>query len=378
MRSFLLAVFGVIVALDAAVWACGAWLLAPEAVGPAWKLAWHLFMTVQLGGIAAMLFTRVVLRREPGAGASRPWHILTMLWNLILLPPAALWLTVWSLVAATTIPPSTATTLVVVFAFPVAALIAAVVALVQLDRFVVRKRTVGFADLPPGLDGLRIAHLSDLHVGALTRGRVLRDVVSATNALDADLAVFTGDLLNMSLDALPEALDTLRGIRTKRGLFSVEGNHDLMDNAREFETRMRTAGVGFLSDDSRRLDIDGTPLVLLGVRWGGVRTDDAVKRLIRHAGDGAFTILLAHDPGVFGVAADAGIPLTLAGHTHGGQLMLTPTIGFGPRFFDYWSGLYERGAAKLLVSNGTGNWFPLRIGAPAEIILIELRRHRST
>jgi predicted MPP superfamily phosphohydrolase len=86
----------------------------------------------------------------------------------------------------------------------------------------------------------------------------------------------------------------------------------------------------------------------------------------------AFTILLAHHPYAFNAAIAAGIPLTLAGHTHGGQLMLTPKIGFGPWLYRYWSGLYVEGKSQLVVSNGAGNWFPLRIGAPAEVIHLTL------
>ena len=69
-----------------------------------------------------------------------------------------------------------------------------------------------------------------------------------------------------------------------------------------------------------------------------------------------------------------GIPLTLSGHTHGGQLMAAPGLGFGPWMYRYWSGPYRRGDAWGVVSNGVGNWFPLRIGAPAEIIHITLKR----
>jgi predicted MPP superfamily phosphohydrolase len=87
----------------------------------------------------------------------------------------------------------------------------------------------------------------------------------------------------------------------------------------------------------------------------------------------AFRILLAHHPHAFDPAADMGIPLTLSGHTHGGQIMLTPNWGAG-RVFKYWSGLYEKDRAKLVVSNGVGNWFPLRIGAPAEIVHLTLRQ----
>ena len=87
----------------------------------------------------------------------------------------------------------------------------------------------------------------------------------------------------------------------------------------------------------------------------------------------AFTILLAHHPHAFDRAAAAGIPLTLSGHTHGGQLMLTRNIGAGPLLFKYWSGLYRKGPSALAVSNGVGNWFPLRINAPAEILHLTLR-----
>ena len=77
---------------------------------------------------------------------------------------------------------------------------------------------------------------------------------------------------------------------------------------------------------------------------------------------------------MFDIAADANIPLTLAGHTHGGQLMLSERFGAGPMMFKYWSGLYRRNNSALVVSNGVGNWFPLRNNAPAEIVHITLRR----
>ncbi|HEY2107112.1 MAG TPA: hypothetical protein VGH29_15040, partial [Candidatus Binataceae bacterium] len=73
-------------------------------------------------------------------------------------------------------------------------------------------------------------------------------------------------------------------------------------------------------------------------------------------------------------AAAASLPLTLSGHTHGGQLMWNERAGFGPALFRYWSGLYTRGASKLIVSNGVGNWFPLRTNAPAEIVHLTLLR----
>jgi len=126
---------------------------------------------------------------------------------------------------------------------------------------------------------------------------------------------------------------------------------------------------------------------LLGLRWGAsgqavhsprARSDEAIadsmQVLLKQRRPEAFAVLLAHHPHAFDPAAEAGIPLTLAGHTHGGQLMATPHVGFGPWMFRYWSGLYARSASRLVVSNGVGNWFPLRVNAPAEIVHLTLHR----
>jgi hypothetical protein len=85
-----------------------------------------------------------------------------------------------------------------------------------------------------------------------------------------------------------------------------------------------------------------------------------------------FPILMAHHPHAFDAAIAEGLPLTLSGHTHGGQIMLTDDIGAGPVLFRYWSGLYRKDGCSLVVSNGVGNWFPLRTHAPAEIMHVTL------
>jgi predicted MPP superfamily phosphohydrolase len=100
----------------------------------------------------------------------------------------------------------------------------------------------------------------------------------------------------------------------------------------------------------------------------------AVRQLLNQRQPESFPILLAHHPHAFDAAAAASVPLTLSGHTHGGQLMLNEQCGFGPALFRYWSGLYSKGASKLIVSNGVGNWFPLRVRAPAELLHLTLLR----
>ena len=265
----------------------------------------------------------------------------------------------------------------------------------QLDKFRVRRVNVPVPDLPADLDGLTIAQVSDIHIGKLTRPRLLPRLVEATNALNADLVVLTGDLIDLSISDLPMGIDFVRGLRPRHGrefLAMIEGNHDLIDNPLRFYREVHSAGIPLLLDETMTLRVPGraTPVQLLGMRWspkgnppnggaGGRRGGEAniapaMARLLPQRDPAAFPVLLAHHPHAFDPAAAAGIPLTLAGHTHGGQVMLTPHFGPGSWVYRYYSGLYRKGNSHAFVSNGVGNWFPLRLNAPAEIVHLTLRR----
>ena len=255
------------------------------------------------------------------------------------------------------------------------------VAMNQLNRFRVRRFVLPVADLPSALDGMTIAQVSDMHVGRFTNGEVLEKTVRTVNELNADLVLLTGDLINDALADLDTGLQLARRMEARFGIAIIEGNHDLIENPREFETRVRASGIPFLLNEARIVDVRGFPVQLFGTRWPrayGEGRDAAiaadVRSVIEHRDSAAFPILLAHHPHAFDAAAEAQLPVTLSGHTHGGQLMLNEALGFGPAMFRYWSGLYERGASKLVVSNGVGNWFPLRLNAPAEIVHVTLRR----
>jgi predicted MPP superfamily phosphohydrolase len=247
----------------------------------------------------------------------------------------------------------------------------------QMREFRIRSMDLTLPALPPDLDGLRIALVSDMHVGTFTNGRVLRRIVEETSRLQADLVLLPGDLINSSLGDLSDALDAVCDMQSRHGSFLCVGNHDLIENGAEFVRRVR-ARVPLLVDESRVVSVRGHPVQLLGLPWERDERwmADSVARLAREVDAGAFPILLAHHPHAFDAAAAAGIPLTVSGHTHGGQLMLGDSLGFGPLMYRYWSGLYrkpEHNGAALVVSNGVGNWFPLRVGAPAEIIHLTLR-----
>src|SRR5436190_306118 len=256
----------------------------------------------------------------------------------------------------------------------------ATVAMRQLDQFRVRRFVLPIAGLPSDLHGLTIAQISDMHVGRFTSGRVLREVVRIVNELRTDLVLLTGDLINDAIADLDHGLDLVRSMQASHGVYLIEGNHDLIENGPEFERRMKDSGIPFLLDESVVITVRGTALQLLGLSWTRARQNRdvaiaaAVRQLLNQRQPESFPILLAHHPHAFDAAAASSVPLTLAGHTHGGQLMLNEQYGFGPALFRYWSGLYTKGASKLIVSNGVGNWFPLRIRAPAELLHLTLLR----
>ncbi|HSI15819.1 MAG TPA: metallophosphoesterase [Chthoniobacter sp.] len=254
----------------------------------------------------------------------------------------------------------------------------------QWNQFRIRRLTLPLANLPKALDGLTIAQVCDLHVGVFTRGAVLDKIVEATNSLRADLVMLPGDLINYSLSDLPVALDVAKRLEGRHGSFVCEGNHDLFENPEAFRKLTTDAGLRLLVNDTAMLSIRGVPVQVLGLRWGAAYGDPratssrgdlaiegSMKELLTLRQREAFPILLAHHPHAFDFAAD--IPLTLSGHTHGGQLMLTKDFGFGPAMFRYWSGLYQKADRALVVSNGVGNWFPVRVQAPAEIVHLTLR-----
>jgi hypothetical protein len=257
----------------------------------------------------------------------------------------------------------------------------------QLRHFRTRRLTVTLPTLPAALDGMTIAHVADIHAGRFTNGSILSEIADATNALHADMVLFAGDLINDSLGYLDDGIATMKRISGPLAL--CEGNHDLIEDPDEFRSRVRASGLTLLVDEATTFHIRGVPVQILGMQWGtdskrSMRNGESelvesAERLGKLRNPAAFQILLAHHPHSWDYMR--GVPLAICGHTHGGQLMVTEKLGFGPVLFRYWSGLYTRRAAShadgeesLVVSNGIGNWFPLRTRAPAEIIHITLKR----
>jgi hypothetical protein len=245
----------------------------------------------------------------------------------------------------------------------------------RLARFDLR-----IPQLPRQLDGMTIAHVSDTHIGKFLNPDQLPAIAREINNLNADFIAFTGDLIDLAMDDLPYGIDFLRSLKSRCGMVVCEGNHDIMENRGDFEYAMRDAGLPIMLGEQRTLNYFSRggrsyPVQFLAVPWNMSEPEmvDAVNLLRPEMSPDAFPILLGHHPHSFDAAAAAGFPLVLSGHTHGGQIMLTSQIGIGSLRFRYTSGLYQKPGSTLIVNNGIGNWFPLRINAPAELVHITLR-----
>ena len=246
---------------------------------------------------------------------------------------------------------------------------------------VVTRRTLFFPDLPTGLDGIRIAHLSDVHAGIHMERAKMQAIVAQTNALQADLIVQTGDMIDIAASFIPDYVRAFRDLKAPLGVVTVLGNHDRYTGEDEVIRGVRDAGQTFVQNGSHVVERNGTPLALVGIddprNWQVDDPQDAdVGTALRRTPSGVFKILLAHRPGAFDGAAPRGIPLTLAGHIHGGQFYL-PVIGWsaGRLITKYVMGHFRQGSSQLYVSRGIGVvGVPIRVFVPPEIAVLELRR----
>ncbi|OLC06659.1 MAG: hypothetical protein AUH42_05205 [Gemmatimonadetes bacterium 13_1_40CM_70_11] len=249
----------------------------------------------------------------------------------------------------------------------------------------VTRRTLTFPDLPPGLDGLRLLHLSDVHAGIHMEQDKMQALVAQANALGADLIVQTGDMIDIDPAYIPAYVRAFRELSAPLGVITVLGNHDRYTGEAAVIRGVRDAGQVFVRNDAHVIERGGATLALVGIddprNW---KADDPQPRdidlALQRTPPETFRILLAHRPGAFDGAAPRGIPLTLAGHIHGGQFYL-PVLGWsaGRLITKYVMGHFRQGDSQLYVSRGIGVvGVPIRVFVPPEIALIELRRSPPT
>src|SRR5258708_7264555 len=236
---------------------------------------------------------------------------------------------------------------------------------------------VAIDGLPSELEGKKIAVLADLHVGLYTRASRLDQFFATTSALQPDVAILAGDLIDDDPYFIPKLLDSTRSLDPRIPLFGVLGNHEMYGAPFEVVERLRGSRIRLLVNE-------GTPL---GKLWiAGI--SDYAARLPRLKPDfgaalanmpsGSMPLIVSHQPRSFDESRARRLPLTICAHTHGGQFGFRPLHwSLAGLFLPYHMGLYERGPSQLYVNTGTGFWLlPFRLGMTPEITLIELRRRR--
>jgi len=252
----------------------------------------------------------------------------------------------------------------------------------------VKEREVVLDKLSPAFEGFRVAVVSDTHLGMPGLGRAFAErLVAQINALEADVVVLLGDMVDRKPEGMAETVAPLQNLRAKHGVLLVMGNHEYFHAPLAWEAHFKSLGLRVLGNE--RVEIErialrhpeaevGEParLAFAGVydlrasRTVGQRAD--VQRALEGWNPATPLVLLAHQPRLWEEAQAAGVDLMLAGHTHGGQLW--PLHPVSARVNHYVQGFYREGKAQLYVTTGAGHWGPpMRVGAPPEIALLRLR-----
>lgn len=245
-------------------------------------------------------------------------------------------------------------------------------------------------DLPPYFDGYRLVQITDFHLGSFPPGNdFVQKVVDATNNEEPDMILFTGDLVNNQASEVEPYLDTLGQLHASDGIYSIWGNHDyceygnnhsigaLKRNRHMLYGYQESLGWHQLMNEHHVVSHGMSSIAVIGVENPGqppFTNRSNLKKAMKGLNPDMFKILLSHDPHHWRrEVVGKKIQLTLAGHTHAGQLKIgkwTPAR----MAFKEWGGAYRIGEQMLYVSSGIGGSFPFRLGAWPELTVITLKR----
>ncbi|MEW5854880.1 MAG: metallophosphoesterase [Myxococcota bacterium] len=247
---------------------------------------------------------------------------------------------------------------------------------------VLQRVSIPVRGLDRRLDGMRIAQLSDVHIGMVLPLEYLRGVVALLERDPPEMLTVTGDLLD-DPTLSRGCFDIMSRVRAPHGHYYVLGNHEnFRERERIVEVARRHPHFKVLINESLPVRVQGALVNVSGVdfpvgqRASAPRDEQNaafVAQALLHCEDADFRLCLAHHPDDFDEIRRRGVELTLSGHTHGGQIApVGPWVSH--RLFKYVRGLYRETDSHLYVSTGTGHTLPVRVGVPTEVTVLTLHR----
>lgn len=257
-----------------------------------------------------------------------------------------------------------------------------------------KEMVLNYTSLPDAFDGYRIVHLSDFHLdGWEGHEEKMQQIVNEINALNPDAIFFTGDIVSLHESELTPFLPILKQLKAKDGVFSILGNHDYMPYQRSWTEREKAEhlqklismekeklGWNLLMNENKIIHHGGDSIAIIGSENQSMGVHSVIQRGdLQKAMDGTngmFQILLTHDPTHWRgeVLGKTDIPLTLSGHTHGGQMNIFGMFYVSTFIYKEHAGMYEENNQNLYVNIGLGGTMPMRVGATPEITLILLHK----
>ena len=235
-----------------------------------------------------------------------------------------------------------------------------------------RKIQLALKDRPEVLKGYKIGQLSDVHIGPFIGMDKLKEMVDAIASEHPNRLVITGDLID-DLGYLDEVADYLDS-RVKDfpdGIDYILGNHEYRVDVERVWKRLSQTKMHMYRNSHQQIFDGPRPVYLVGMDYhfkDDVQEENIrlLDKAMKGIPDNAYPILLAHHPNYIPEAFRRNIPLTLSGHTHGGQINLWG-VNLVPVYKPYWKGLYEEEGLFAYVSRGSGHWFPVRMNCPREV-----------
>lgn len=253
--------------------------------------------------------------------------------------------------------------------------VAAYSTLIEPYRYEINEVDISIKDLPGGFDGLRMAHITDVHHSRLVPLEEVHRVVDLTLQTKPDLIVLTGDYTTAYKRYIEPCAEALGRLEAPEGVWAVLGNHDHYTDAELTLRALKRVGINVIENANTQLRKGGETLQLSGIGdWTWARTD--WMRAFHGVDTKRPIVMLSHQPIVLDLPESQYLSLIVSGHTHGGQVKL-PFIGAPVRYskdFRYVEGLYRRENTQLYVSRGTGViGLPVRFGARPEIAILKLK-----